>query len=410
MNILWIFPDLPYPLTSGLLRGYYLLRELGKRHTITFLLFTHQWPIPPETVPALQPYAKRVEIFSSHAAPQPVWLRAVARVPVVGWRLQEAYLTQCGVRQLRTATHSLVAREHFDVVLFGGRETIPVLRGLNLPLAIDCGDTHFERIRQQIGCASFFQRPRLLYHYSRMKSAERLLTRMTPYRCFISARDRAALLGPSDQSEIVPQGIDYNYWIRTRPASGQNCIVFSGVMNYDPNADGALILLEKILPIVRQSIPNLQTLIVGRDPSPELISMGARYKDVTVTGAVPDVRPYLERADVYVAPLRFASGVQNKVLEALAMEIPVVTTPVVAAGLSFDGAEPPLVIGDNALELANGIIRLLRSADERARLAAAGRQFVETYCSWSASADKLERMCLAAAGLKPETVNSLSAD
>jgi len=167
-------------------------------------------------------------------------------------------------------------------------------------------------------------------------------------------------------------------------------------MNYPPNVDAAVFLLDKILPLVRRILPNLEVLIVGRDPSPEIVNMAQRYPDVTVTGAVDDVRPYLERADVFVAALRFASGVQNKVLEAMSMEVPVVTTPVVAAGLSMDGVEPQLIVCVNAEEIAAGITKLMAHTEERARLSAEGRRFVEAHCSWSRSAQILEELCITA--------------
>jgi glycosyltransferase involved in cell wall biosynthesis len=197
-----------------------------------------------------------------------------------------------------------------------------------------------------------------------LKSAYKRLARKTPYRSFISVRDRENLLGTSDRSAIVPQGVDYDYWKRSRPPSGGNCIVFSGVMSYSPNADAAVFLLDTILPLVRRVFSELEVLIVGRDPLPELANLAQRYPDVTVTGAVDEIRPYLERADVFVAALRFASGVQNKVLEAMSMEVPVVTTPVVAAGLCVDGVEPQLVIGKSTEEIAAGIVRLLADAGE----------------------------------------------
>jgi glycosyltransferase involved in cell wall biosynthesis len=246
----------------------------------------------------------------------------------------------------------------------------------------------------------------LLFHYVKERRLEKKLARKTPYRCFISTRDRENLLGPLNRSEIVPQGVDDTYWKRSFPPSGRNCIAFSGVMSYAPNADAAVFLLDTILPLVRRVFPKLEVLIVGRDPSSELVNVAQRYDDVTITGAVDDVRPFLERADVFVAALRFASGVQNKVLEAMAMELPVVTTPVVAAGLCVDGCEPPLVIGLDAEEIAACIIRLLVHPEERARLSLAGRRFVQTHCSWSHSAEKLERLCRAAAGPVPESCSA----
>jgi glycosyltransferase involved in cell wall biosynthesis len=292
---------------------------------------------------------------------------------------------------------NLLQQERFDVVLFHGREALPVLGGVEVPIVVDCGDTNSTRILQEMRQTRFELRPKLFFRYATARRLEGRLAHITPHRCFISMRDRENLLGTSDRSEIVPQGVDYDYWKRSLPPSRRNCIVFSGVMSYHPNADAALFLLDSILPLVRKACPQVEILIVGRDPSSELVKVAKRYSDVTVTGAVDDVRPYLERADVFVAALRFASGVQNKVLEALAMEVPVVTTPVVAAGLRVDGIEPQLVIGRSAEEIAACIVRLLANSEERAHLSTEGRRFVEAHCSWSSSAQKLEKLCLAAA-------------
>ena len=398
LKILWIYPEIPYPLTSGFLRGFHLLRILGQSHAITFLSLTSQTRVPPETIQALEAYAERIEIFSRCSSPGSRWLRICRRIPVLGGRLQEYCNTRNAVERMRRAAHNLLQKQIFDVVLFHGREALPVLEGIQIPIVVDCGDTNSTRILQEMHRVRLTRRPKLFFHYVKERRLEERLARKTSYRCFISTRDRENLLGFSDRSEIVPQGVDDSYWKRRFSPSGRNCIAFSGVLNYPPNADAALFLLDKILPLVRRSLPKLEVLIVGRDPTPELVNAARHYDDVTVTGAVEDVRPYLELADVFVAALRFASGVQNKVLEAMAMEVPVVTTPVVAAGLCVDGIEPPLVIGFNDEEIANGIIRLLIHPEERASLSAAGRRFVEAHCSWSHIAEKLEGLCLAAAG------------
>jgi glycosyltransferase involved in cell wall biosynthesis len=398
MKILWIYPELPYPLTSGFLRGFHLLRLLGQRHSVTFLSLTDQKQVLQETFDALKQYAERIEVFNKCGGSEPIWLRLCSLLPVIGGRLHVSWNTRRAVKQMAMTVRGLLKREIFDLVLFHGREALPVLDGVDVPIVVECGDTNCTRVRQQMHHAHLLNRPRLFFQYVRERKLEEQLASKTSYRFFISTRDRENLLGPSDRSEIVPQGVDYDYWKRRSPPSGRNCIVFSGVMSYTPNADAALFLLEAILPLVRRTIQHLEVLLVGRDPSPQVSAMAQRFRDVTVTGAVADVRPYLERADVFVAALRFASGVQNKVLEAMAMEVPVVTTPVVAAGLCVDGVEPQLVIGHNAGEIATGIVELLANAEERARLSLAGRRFVEAHCSWTRSAEKLENLCLAAAG------------
>ncbi len=398
MKILWIYPELPYPLTSGFLRGFHLLRILGQRHVVTFLSLTHQQVVPSGTLQALAPYAERIEIFTRCSAPQPGWLKLSALIPGIGWRLREYCKTRWAVKQLGRTVRGLLQQQSYDIVLFHGREALPVLDGVRVPIVVECGDTNSTRILQQVRQTPVLSRPRLLLHYFNNRRLEKKLAHKTPYRFFTSTRDRENLLGPSDRSEVVPQGVDYDYWKRSSPPSGRNCIVFSGVMSYSPNADAAMYLLEAILPLLRRVFSFLEVLIVGRDPTPELVNTARRFRDVTVTGAVEDVRPYLERADVFVAAVRFASGVQNKVLEAMSMQVPVVTTPVVAAGLSIDGLEPQLVIGENAGEIARGVARLLVHPEERARLSAEGRRFVEAHYSWSYSADRLERLCMAAAG------------
>jgi glycosyltransferase involved in cell wall biosynthesis len=363
---------------------------------VVFLALANEKLIPPENVAALKPFAERIMIFNRCAAPEPKWLKRVAHLPLAGWRLQESWNTRWAVKQMGKAVRRLLQQETFDVVLFDGREALPVLEGVEIPIVVGCGDTHCTRLLQQMRHARLLSRPRLFLRYVRMRRLEERVAGKTPYHFFISERDRENLLGPSDRSEIVPQGVDYEYWTRSSPPSSRNCIIFCGVMSYPPNADAAMFLLKSVVPLVKRANPQLEVLIVGRNPLPELVNLAQRYHNVTVTGAVDDVRPYLERADVFVAALRFASGVQNKVLEAMAMEIPVVTTPVVAEGLRLGAMEPQLVIGRDAQEIASGVIKLLADPEERARLATEGRRFVKIHCSWLYSAEKLEKLCLAA--------------
>jgi polysaccharide biosynthesis protein PslH len=129
---------------------------------------------------------------------------------------------------------------------------------------------------------------------------------------------------------------------------------------------------------------------------------------MTVTGALPDLRPEMERSAVYCAPLRFASGIQNKLLEALAMQVPVVTTPVVADGIRADGVNPPMIIADADEAIAAGVVRLITEPDDHRRLAAEGRAFVEDAFSWPQTVATVERE-LADATARPPAVPGLTA-
>jgi glycosyltransferase involved in cell wall biosynthesis len=163
-------------------------------------------------------------------------------------------------------------------------------------------------------------------------------------------------------------------------------------MDYAPNVDAAVRLVTAILPLVQAEFPTARVAIVGRDPSAEVTALGAR-PGVTVTGFVDDVRPYLDAAAVFAAPIRFGAGIQNKVLEAMAMEVPVVASPLAADGLrTEDGQVPPIEIARGPEAAAARIVEGLRAAADGRPPAAEARDYVAEHFVWSRSADRVEAL------------------
>jgi glycosyltransferase involved in cell wall biosynthesis len=214
---------------------------------------------------------------------------------------------------------------------------------------------------------------------------------------FASARDLEDLLpegGPradASSSErpgraaVVPNGVDTTFWSRTTRTLGTDGIVFTGAMSYAPNVDTAVHLARVILPLVRREIPTARLTIVGRDPTPAVLAT-AELPGVTVTGYVDDVRPYLEGAAVFAAPLRFGSGIQNKLLEAMSMEVPAVVSTLAADGLrTVDGALPPIVIADGDDATADAIVATLRRVAADPRPDEAARAYVTGHFDWARS-------------------------
>ena len=209
---------------------------------------------------------------------------------------------------------------------------------------------------------------------------------------------------PGASSIVLRNGVDLAHFHpgANAPVAGE--IVFTGVMNYHPNADACVWFVREILPLVRRRHPRAAFRIVGSTPSPEVRAL-AGAPGVTVTGFVPDTREHLRRAEVAVAPLRIARGIQNKVLEAMAMGLPVVgTTPATQGVEGVPGRD--YLVADEVENFAEQVSGLL---DDRARAGELGRRarrFVETHYDWEAVFRPLDELLDRCAG-KPSGAGNL---
>jgi glycosyltransferase involved in cell wall biosynthesis len=400
MRILYITPSFQHPKMRGSLRHYYFIRELSQRHAITLLTLTNSM-VPAEVMAEMTSYTEQIFTFKTNGAADAQANSPKKSLLFSGSRLKQIRKLRAEVRQMKKTLTELVRQGAYDLLLFHGKDCFAAIEDWDdLPMVVDFCDATSMRVWTKMRYVSLAERPLLALRYLQVRQVEQKLIKKTPHLAFISRRDREAILGPDSKAEVVPNGVDLQYWQRKTNSPRPNRLVFTGVMNYAPNEDAALYLIEKILPRLRQSISDLEIFIVGRDPSPALLERARHCPEVTITGFVDDLRPYLEEATMFVAPLRYASGMQNKIQEALAMGVPIITTPIVAAGLRVEGGEePPLYVADGERQFADTIVNLLGQEAERARLAAAGRRFAEKYFVWSQSARQLEQMCLDAVGI-----------
>jgi glycosyltransferase involved in cell wall biosynthesis len=167
-------------------------------------------------------------------------------------------------------------------------------------------------------------------------------------------------------------------------------LLFTGTMNYFPNSDAVIYFCNNVFPLIQKRYPDATFYIVGNHPT-EQIRRLSDQKGVVVTGYVPDIRPYFEKASVFVAPLRAGSGIQTKNLEAMAMGIPVVTTSIGAMGLEAE-TDTELLIADTPETFAERVIYLIENPDIRQNLANAGRKRVEASYDWQVLVNRLEQV------------------
>ena len=192
---------------------------------------------------------------------------------------------------------------------------------------------------------------------------------------------------------ILPNGVDLDYFAPL-PAQEREpaTLVISGKMSYHANISMTNYLVEHIMPHIWDRLPDVKLWIVGKDPPPEIQQL-AEHRGVTVTGFVDDLRPYLQKATVALAPLTYGAGIQNKVLEAMACATPVVATPKAVAALTAREGEDLLVEQDPAV-FADQVMSLINEPERARRVGEAGRKFVEDCHSWDRVAADLESIYL----------------
>jgi sugar transferase (PEP-CTERM/EpsH1 system associated) len=217
--------------------------------------------------------------------------------------------------------------------------------------------------------------------------------------CLLATRAEEQLLrsfAPWARTAVIANGIDLDEFTPRGHLAPEPVLLFTGAMDYRPNVDAVTFFAERILPSIRREVPAARFLIVGLNPAPAVLRLG-RQPGVTVTGAVPDVRPYYARAAVAVAPLRIARGIQTKVLEAMALGVPVVATARACQGIEArPGVE--LVIEDDPHAFAARTVALLRDPPARLEFGRRARAFIEAHHSWTTSLGQLDHVINAVCG------------
>lgn len=423
MRILLISRCPPWPLYLGdRLIVYHLAEELEARgHQIDLLAF-YDRPDDPQQVDHYDHYFGHVQLIPEPRRSRLDYLRRLllpaARWPRRAseswspemWRVIESRLGKKTDTHKRVPTPPLHAMERglggedYDIIhLFGGIQVYEFLHALNNhPAIITPYESYSLYLRRALNIqrAYPFHLSTSNFQLPLARSYEFFM--FTPYgrTVVVSEADRDELLAlnPSLPVEVIPNGVD-TYTFRLRPTRRIPTLLFVGNYEYTPNVDAALRLATEIFPAVGKSFPNVRLWLVGNAPPPELRALAS--DSIRVTGRVPDVRPYLARAGVFVSPLRLGAGIKNKVLEALAMGCPVVATPLSVDGISVQHEQDALIADGQAM--VEQIVRVLQDESLRQRLSVNGRKLIESRYSWDSVAERYEQLYRAVINPEPSS-------
>lgn len=401
--LLFLCHRLPFPPSTGdKVRSYHFLVHLAKRYRIFLGTFIDD-PSDREHVQALAPLCAGVYVEELHPA---IRRLTSASALLTGDAVTLAYF---GSRGLRAWVHSLVRRENIRQALAFSSPMAQYVCGLpGMRCIADFVDVDSakwdEYARRRSWPASWLYRREA----SRLRSFEVRVAGAADAIVLVTAEEARlfADLAPKRARRIatIPNGVDSEYFRPSvafaSPFAADECpIVFTGAMDYWPNIDGVLWFAREILPRIRMHEPRARFHVVGMNPAPTVRSL-ASDSAVTVTGRVADVRPYLHHARVVVAPLRVARGIQNKVLEAMAMAKPIVMTPGTAAALS---ARPGSEIETAAEpeEFSARVLGLMADPARATQLGNAARARVLAEYGWESSLARLDALLASCAPAVP---------
>jgi sugar transferase (PEP-CTERM/EpsH1 system associated) len=303
--------------------------------------------------------------------------------------------------QVAQAVRDSLARERYDLIFVHCSSVAQyVVDATGIPKILDFGDMDSQKWLEYARYKPF---PLNLGYYlegTKLRREEKRLARRFDM-CTTTTRAEWQTLesyNTGANTDWFPNGVDSDYFAPTPEPYDPDTIAFVGRMDYYPNQECMFDFCARTLPRLQAKRPALKLLIVGADPSAAIRNL-QKLPGVTVTGSVPDVRPFLHRAAAMIAPLRIARGTQNKILEAMAAGVPVVTSSAAAGGVDAL-PEEHFLVADEPQTLADAVLRIVENPAERKRLAAAGRERMLTHHNWTHSMQRLDRIverCLGAA-------------
>ncbi|HET7904912.1 MAG TPA: TIGR03087 family PEP-CTERM/XrtA system glycosyltransferase [Candidatus Eisenbacteria bacterium] len=398
MKLLYLCHRIPYPPHTGdKVRSFHQIRHLAKNHEISLACFAESRDDLGH-VETLMEWCRSVDVV---VRPRRLAKLAGLRGLATGGSLAlEAFRSGALARKIRARA----AETKFDAIVAFTVVMAPYAALVEAPVRVlDFVDADSEKWRLFADRSPWPLSSLYRLEADRLRKAEIAAARAWDHSIFVSEREARYVKGdaPAGAVSILGNGVDLEYFAPdpAPPGPGDAEIVFTGAMDYVPNVDAVVHFSDAIFPLIRAGEPSARFAIVGRDPAPAVRKLGDR-PGVAVTGTVPDIRRYLHGARVAVAPLRIARGVQNKILEAMAMGIPVVCTPEAYEGLDA-GRSEGIEVGETSEAFAAAVIRFLRDPEYRREQSARARAFVERRYRWERHGEALEALLARRRGAGP---------
>jgi polysaccharide biosynthesis protein PslH len=383
VKILTLVDRYPYPLSNGQnLRVFHYARRLSARHTLELVCYGEN-PVP-------EPLR---ELFDHiHVCLPPNRKPSTNRLVRIRDALSLNQLVPVS-DSARSQVAQILKTGHFDALWVHGTNMMLLLpEPAPVPILLDdCDHSLIRQLRTLRTERNPIRWLRIAKHTFMLYLVERRVHPRAQSALYVSELDAAMFrrVCPQTSVHVIQNGVDIDDFQPSGADSNPFEVVFEGNMSFAPNVDAVLYFHDHILPLIRQHLPQVRFLIVGKDPAPEISRLAS--SSVEVTGFVEDVRPYLDRASLFVCPMRLGAGIKNKILQAWAMEKAVVATTASMGGLTgVDGEN--VLIADDPVTFADSTVTLLKNPERRQQLGIQGRRTVEAHYTWEQQSRRLEAL------------------
>lgn len=403
MEILWLSHVVPYPPKAGvLLRAYYLLKSVAERHSVDLVAFVQRplletyYPTLDEALDdsrrTLEGFCRSVTLLPIAAIERPF---GKVRTAVEGLLLKDCYMARwlrsdaCTQELLRLAKVHRYDLAHFDVIsLATYRRLLP---DVPATLGYHNIESHMllrraEKDHHPLRKLYFWQEAKRLARYER-RMADEFAGHIT-----CSELDSARLreLIPDIEPVCIPNGVDVDYFSPQHGHARRHSLIFVGTLTWYPNVDALLFLLRDIWPALKELVPNATLDIVGAGAPPPIVELARELRGVTLHGFVPDIRPLVDAAAIFVCPIRDGGGTKLKVLDAFAMAKCVVAHPIACEGIDVtDGVD--VVLAESGRDFAQRLASLLNDDQRRLEIGTAARKLVAFCYGFDGIGKRLEQ-------------------
>jgi polysaccharide biosynthesis protein PslH len=383
MKIFVLLSRVPYPIEKGdKLRAFHQIRCMAKHNEIVLCAISDS-DIHPDALNELNKFCSEVHIIPIRK-PGMVW--NVIKAFLNGKPLQVGYFYRCSAQK---KIDNIITKTNPDHIFCQLIRVSEYVKNSAIPKTLDYQDIFSMGAKRRAGTSSFLMKIPFLMEHKRLLRYENMIFDKFDTKTIISQPDRDLLPHPSrNEVAIIPNGVDHAYFSPVKGVKSYD-VVFTGNMGYPPNIDAARFIAEDIFPLVLKQFPAAKLLLAGATPHARVQAL--QSKNITVSGWMADIRDSYASSRIFIAPMRIGTGLQNKLLEAMAMEMPCITSDLANQAL---GAEQnvEILIGSNAGEYAALIIKLLRGQTYADTLAQNGHAFVKKVFSWENSVVELEKL------------------